>query len=170
MKSSDIPHFDTLGFDAAKYHDFQKAAIQERMSKFSGRLYLEIGGKFFYDPHAARVLPGFNPHVKVNIFKELASDMDILFCVNARDILANRQLHSEDMDYDVAVSKMLENLQNAVGIRPTIVVNRLEGFKIQDSKFKMIFPSRLGRISTPLCVTEEVTCRDCAEDKTNSAW
>jgi len=35
----------------------QTQAIEDRLAQFSGRMYLEIGGKFLYDPHAARVLP-----------------------------------------------------------------------------------------------------------------
>lgn len=59
INSSEIIQYtpEQIGFDGAKYIELQAAAIRERMSKFAGRLYLEIGGKFLYDPHAARVLP-----------------------------------------------------------------------------------------------------------------
>lgn len=57
ITSSEIPSFDAIGFDGPKYIRLQTQAIEDRMSHFSGRLYLEIGGKFLYDPHAARVLP-----------------------------------------------------------------------------------------------------------------
>ena len=45
------------GFDGEKYIRIQKEKILERMTKFNGRLYLEIGGKFMHDAHASRVLP-----------------------------------------------------------------------------------------------------------------
>ncbi|MCC7304247.1 DUF1846 family protein, partial [bacterium] len=53
-----------LGFDNQKYLTLQQEALTKRLEKFKGgTLYLEIGGKFLYDPHAQRVLPGFNPSV-----------------------------------------------------------------------------------------------------------
>ena len=70
INSTDIINYTTeqIGFDGAKYIDLQTAAIHKRMSQFSGRLYLEIGGKFLYDSHAARVLPGFDAESKKKIF------------------------------------------------------------------------------------------------------
>jgi len=125
MQKTDIPQFDKLGFDADKYYQLQKKAIQDRMDEFNGRLYLEIGGKFFYDPHAARVLPGFDPQVKLKLFQDLADRMDILFCINARDIVTDRQMHNLQMPFVDAVQHMLTELEDALSIRPHIVINRI---------------------------------------------
>ena len=54
-----------IGFDNEKYLAEQEAAIQERMTRFSNKLYLEFGGKLLFDFHASRVLPGFDPNVKI---------------------------------------------------------------------------------------------------------
>jgi uncharacterized protein (UPF0371 family) len=56
-KNNDIISHKQFGFDGDKYIEMQKNQILDRLSKFSGRLYLEIGGKFLRDPHASRVLP-----------------------------------------------------------------------------------------------------------------
>jgi uncharacterized protein (UPF0371 family) len=45
------------GFNGSQYIQQQKEAIVERMSHFTHRLYLEVGGKLLYDGHASRVLP-----------------------------------------------------------------------------------------------------------------
>ena len=50
-----------VGFDNDAYLKTQSEKIQERISKFGGKLYLEFGGKLFDDHHASRVLPGFAP-------------------------------------------------------------------------------------------------------------
>ena len=47
-----------IGFDNDKYLQMQSQHIQERIEKFNGKLYLELGGKLFDDYHASRVLPG----------------------------------------------------------------------------------------------------------------
>jgi len=58
INSSDIINYKKDGFDGEKYIRLQKEKILDRITNFSGgRLYLEIGGKFMYDAHAARVLP-----------------------------------------------------------------------------------------------------------------
>jgi len=57
-----------IGFDNERYLREQKAAILERVKKFNDKLYLEFGGKLLYDYHAARVLPGYDPNVKMLTF------------------------------------------------------------------------------------------------------
>lgn len=47
-----------LGFDNEKYLQMQSEQIQNRISQFDNKLYLEFGGKLFDDFHASRVLPG----------------------------------------------------------------------------------------------------------------
>ena len=74
-----------VGFDNKKYVKIQSEEIRKRFTLFD-KLYLEVGGKLFDDNHAARVLPGFKPDSKINMFKELKTDMEIIFCINANDI------------------------------------------------------------------------------------
>ena len=60
-----------IGFDSEKYLQEQTAAILERVSHFNDKLYLEFGGKILYDYHAARVLPGFAPNIKMRLLQKL---------------------------------------------------------------------------------------------------
>ena len=65
------------GFDNKKYLKVQSTRIRERFKLFD-KLYLEIGGKLFDDSHAARVLPGFQSDAKINMFKELKDELEII--------------------------------------------------------------------------------------------
>ena len=60
-----------VGFDNERYLAEQTAAIVERVNRFAGKLYLEFGGKLLFDYHAARVLPGFDPNVKMRLLQKL---------------------------------------------------------------------------------------------------
>ena len=62
---------DAIGFDNDKYLQEQSAAILERVGRFGNKLYLEFGGKLLFDYHAARVLPGFDPNVKMRLLAKL---------------------------------------------------------------------------------------------------
>jgi uncharacterized protein (UPF0371 family) len=112
LNSSDIINYKKYGFDGEKYIRLQKEKILDRIANFGGgRLYLEIGGKFMYDAHAARVLPGFDPESKKHIFASLKDQAEILFCVNANDILSNRQLSNQDIDYKDYVYQMIRIIE-----------------------------------------------------------
>ena len=78
-----------IGFDNNKYVKIQSAKIKERFKMFD-KLYLEVGGKLFSDNHAARVLPGFKPDAKINMFLNLKKDLEIIFCISANDIERNK--------------------------------------------------------------------------------
>ena len=60
-----------IGFDNGKYLKEQTSAILERVRGSNDRLYLEFGGKLLFDYHAARVLPGFDPNVKMQLLQQL---------------------------------------------------------------------------------------------------
>lgn len=113
-------------FDSEKYYLLQKQAIEDRVRKFSGgRLYLEIGGKFLYDKHAANVLPGFDPYAKVKILRDFSKSMDLLFCINATDIENNRLLKSDSTDYTAETLSLIEKYKQVLNVKPIIVMNRL---------------------------------------------
>lgn len=115
---------NSIWFDWLKYIDEQKGAILERMSHFQHRLYLEVWGKLLYDGHAARVLPWFDPTSKEKIFSSLFDTMDMIFCINYDDIVHNRQLVKEDIDYTTYVITMLRDIEKKVWIKPFIACNK----------------------------------------------
>jgi len=73
----------TAGFDNEKYLKEQHEKILERVQKFGNKLYLEFGGKIMFDYHAARVLPGFSPNVKMRLLQKLKGTQ-ISSCVSMR--------------------------------------------------------------------------------------
>jgi len=70
-------------FDNEKYMKEQTSEILERVNKFGDKLYLEFGGKLLYDYHASRVLPGYDPNIKMRLLQQLKDRADILLCIYA---------------------------------------------------------------------------------------
>lgn len=124
MNSSDPISHIHLGFDNQKYFDLQKEAILERTSHFSnGTLYLEIGGKFLFDAHAQRVLPGFDPKIKPRIIRGLNIPYEIIFCVNAQDISGNRMLTNKNENYIAATLALIKEYQKELPVQLTVAIN-----------------------------------------------
>jgi len=127
INSTDTINYKKHGFDGDKYIRLQKEKILDRIANFSGwRLYLEIGGKFMNDTHAARVLPGFDAESKKKIFESLKGQAEILFCVNATDILSNRQLSNQNISYKDYVYQLIRNIEKNIWIKPHIVINNID--------------------------------------------
>ena len=74
---------NAIGFDNDKYLQEQSLAILERVQRFDNKLYLEFGGKLLFDYHAARVLPGYDPNVKMRLLAKLKDKAEILLCIHA---------------------------------------------------------------------------------------
>lgn len=123
------------GFDNQKYIKKQTEFILERVKKFN-KLYLEFGGKLYGDFHAARVLPGYDPNTKIEILKQL-KDIEIIFCVSAKDIQKGKIRGDFGLTYDNATLKMIHDLRD-LGINvSTVVINRFadEPLAIKFKKF-----------------------------------
>jgi uncharacterized protein (UPF0371 family) len=100
------------GFDNERYLREQKAAILERVKKFNDKLYLEFGGKLLYDYHAARVLPGYDPNVKMRLLSELKDKADILLCIYAGDIERKKIRADFGITYDSDALKLIDDLRS----------------------------------------------------------
>ncbi|HPN17486.1 MAG TPA: DUF1846 family protein, partial [Candidatus Aminicenantes bacterium] len=90
-----------IGFDNEKYLAEQEAAILDRVRRFENKLYLEFGGKILFDMHASRVLPGFDPNVKMRLLQKLRDRADILLCIYAGDIERKKVRADFGITYDV---------------------------------------------------------------------
>jgi uncharacterized protein (UPF0371 family) len=99
------------GFDNEKYLQEQTQAILERVEKFAGKLYLEFGGKLCFDYHAARVLPGYDPNVKIRLLQLLKDKIDIVLCIYAGDIESGRVRGDFGITYDAATLKLIDDLR-----------------------------------------------------------
>ena len=108
------------GFDNEKYLEKQTSSILERVSMFNNKLYLEFGGKLLFDYHAARVLPGFDPNVKMRLLQQLKERADILLCIYAGDIERKKVRADFGITYDVDALKLIDDLRewdlNVLGV------------------------------------------------------
>ncbi|HZJ83695.1 MAG TPA: DUF1846 domain-containing protein [Clostridia bacterium] len=100
-----------LGFDNDIYLDKQATAILKRVNLFPDKLYLEFGGKLFFDYHASRVLPGFDPNGKIKLLHKLKDKADIILCVSARDIERKKIRVDFGITYDMDVLKLIDDLR-----------------------------------------------------------
>jgi uncharacterized protein (UPF0371 family) len=110
-----------IGFDNEKYLKEQTSAILERVSRFNDKLYLEFGGKILYDYHASRVLPGFDPNVKMRLLQILKDKIDVILCIHAGDIERKKVRADFGITYDVDALKTIDDLREW-GIDVTAVV------------------------------------------------
>ncbi|MBN1913095.1 MAG: DUF1846 domain-containing protein [Candidatus Omnitrophica bacterium] len=100
-----------VGFDNEKYLKEQTLAILDRVKKFNNKLYLEFGGKLCFDYHAARVLPGYDPNVKIRLLQLLKDKIDIVLCIYAGDIEKGRVRGDFGITYDAATFKLIDDLR-----------------------------------------------------------
>lgn len=121
------------GFDSNKYYKLQSKTIKERFKLFD-KLYLEVGGKLFDDYHAARVLSGFKADSKINMFKELKDDLEIIICISANAIEKNKVRAEYDITYDLEVIRLINNFRN-LGFLVNSVVITLYNHQSSTDKF-----------------------------------
>jgi uncharacterized protein (UPF0371 family) len=112
---------NSIGFDNEKYLREQTAAILERVNRFNNKLYLEFGGKILYDYHAARVLPGFDPNVKMRLLQILKDKIDVILCIHAGAIERKKVRADFGITYDVDALKTIDDFREW-GINITAVV------------------------------------------------
>lgn len=117
---------DRIGFDNEKYLREQARYILERVEQSQGKLYVECGGKLLFDYHASRVLPGFEPSVKMRVFESLKDKIDMIICIYAGDI-ERRKIRSDfGISYDSDVFKMIDDFAS-YGIKcDKVVITRYE--------------------------------------------
>ncbi|MBN2520523.1 MAG: DUF1846 domain-containing protein [Bacteroidales bacterium] len=109
------------GFDNEKYLNAQTKAILERVNRFNHKLYIEFGGKILNDYHAARVLPGFDPNVKMRLLQMLKDKIDVILCIHAGDIERKKIRADFGITYDVDALKTIDDFREW-GIDITAVV------------------------------------------------
>jgi uncharacterized protein (UPF0371 family) len=116
-----------LGFDNEKYLKDQTAAILDRVKKFDNKLYLEFGGKLCFDFHAARVLPGYDPNVKIRLLQCLKDKIDIVLSIYATDIEKGRVRGDFGITYDAATFKLIDDLRKWGLDILAVVITRFTG-------------------------------------------
>jgi len=130
----------TTGFDNEKYLAEQSASILDRLKLSDNRLYLEFGGKLLFDYHAARVLPGFDPNVKMRLLQKLKNKADIILCIYAGDIEKKKLRADFGITYDVDALKLLDDLREWELDILGVVITRFE-----NQASALIFKNKLER-------------------------
>ena len=129
-----------IAFDNEKYIKEQTAEILKRVERFDNKLYLEFGGKLLYDYHAARVLPGYDPNVKMRLINELKDRADIILCIYAGDIERKKIRADFGITYDSDALKLIDDLRawniNVMGV----VITRFE-----NQPSAIVFKNKLER-------------------------
>ncbi|MBI4435556.1 DUF1846 family protein [Candidatus Uhrbacteria bacterium] len=105
-------------FDNERYVRAQVEEILRRLalSPVGGTTYIEFGGKPMDDHHAARVLPGYDPDVKLRLLRELQEHFQIVVVVSARDLLRPRLRGDTQLFYDRETIRLITHLRD-VGVR-----------------------------------------------------
>ncbi len=116
-----------LGFDNDKYLKMQSEHIQERINKFDGKLYLELGGKLFDDYHASRVLPGFLPDSKIKMLLHLSDCAEIVIAINAGDIEKNKIRGDLGISYEHDVVRLISAFKNMGLYVSSVVMTQYAG-------------------------------------------
>ena len=116
-----------IGFDSEKYLAEQTAAINERVARFSDKLYLEFGGKLLFDYHAARVLPGFDPNVKMRLLQGLGDRAEVLLCIYAGDIERKKMRADFGITYDADALKLIDDVGEFGVPVSGVIITRYEG-------------------------------------------
>ena len=116
----------TPAFDNDKYIALQSSAIRERAQRFGNKLYLEIGGKLLRDLHASRVLPGFEPDVKLRMLQSLGDQIEFIVCAFAGDIEHRRYRADFGTTYDAEVLRLVDDVRaRGLAVR-SVVLTRFD--------------------------------------------
>jgi len=129
-----------IGFDNEKYIREQTFEILKRVERFNNKLYLEFGGKLLYDYHAARVLPGYDPNVKMRLLQQLKNKADILLCIYAGDIERKKIRADFGITYDTDALKLIDDLRSWGITVLGVVITRFD-----DQPAATVFKNKLER-------------------------
>ena len=136
---------DAVGFDNDKYLQEQTAAILDRAGRFGNKLYLEFGGKLLFDYHAARVLPGFDPNVKMRLLTKLKDQAEILLCIHAGAIERKKMRADFGITYDADALKLIDDLREWGIELCGVVITRFD-----DQPGAVQFKNKLERRGVPV--------------------
>lgn len=120
------PAANGVAFNNERYLAEQSEAIIERMQQVGGKLYLEFGGKLLFDYHAARVLPGFDPNVKMRLLQKLASKTEIILCIYSGDIERRKVRADFGITYDADTFKLIDDMRERGLTVRAVVITRYE--------------------------------------------
>ena len=131
-----------IGFDRERYIEMQSQHINERRRAIGGKLYLEMGGKLFDDMHASRVLPGFTPDNKIAMLERIKDDLEIVVCMNAKDLQRKKVRADLGITYEEDVLRLVDAFREGGFLVEHVVITQLE----KDNQPAHEFKERLQRL------------------------
>ncbi len=129
-----------IGFDNEKYLAEQSEEILSRVKRFNNKLYLEFGGKILFDYHAARVLPGFDPNVKMRLLQKLKDDAEIVLAIYAGDIEKKKMRADFGITYDADALRTIDDFHEWGLTVRAVVITRFE-----NQPAALVFKNKLER-------------------------
>lgn len=129
-----------IGFDNDFYVLKQTEHILDRVKHSKGKLYLEFGGKLLDDKHASRVLPGFDPAVKIKILETLKDKAETIIVISAKDLESNKVRADYMIDYGTDLIRII-NIFN----QKQIDINSVVITQYSNQKAADIFKKKLER-------------------------
>ena len=128
------------GFDNEKYLEEQSGEILSRVENSRGRLYLEFGGKLMFDHHAARVLPGYDPNVKISLLEKLCDRAEIILCIYAGDIEKRKIRGDFGITYDADALMLIDGFRSrGINLRGVVIT------RFEEQPSAISFENRLKR-------------------------
>ena len=121
----EINSVENFKLDADKYIQTTRDEIFARLEKF-GRLYLEIEGETVKNMEASELIPGFPVDTNKMIFQEIKDKIEILFCINADDILKDSDFVMQDVPFAEYLETRLMVIERNFGVKPVIVINNID--------------------------------------------
>jgi len=140
-----------VGFSNEKYLKQQTRFILDRIKQFNNKLYLEFGGKIIYDHHASRVLPGYDPQLKIKLLRKLKNKAEIIICISAIHIEKRKIRADFGVTYDTYLFKMINDFEK-FGLKTLSVV--ITRFANQTSA--KIFKTKLERQNIKVYTHESI--------------
>ncbi|MEV4901140.1 DUF1846 domain-containing protein [Citricoccus sp. NPDC055426] len=131
-----------LGFDRDRYVELQSRHIEERRQQIGGKLYLEMGGKLFDDHHASRVMPGFTPDNKIAMLERIKDELEILICLNAKDLERQKVRADLGIPYEEDVLRLVDVFRERGFLVQHVVLTQLE----DSNQVALAFAERLERL------------------------
>jgi len=112
-------------FDSDKYIQNTRDEILSRLEKF-GRLYLEMEWEVVKNVEASELVPGFPVDANKMIFQEIKDKIEILFCINADDILKDSDFVVKDVPFAEYLETRLMVIERTFGVKPVLVINNID--------------------------------------------
>ncbi len=135
------------GFDNDQYLQEQTKEILDRVDRFDDKLYLEFGGKLLFDYHAARVLPGYEPNVKMRLLAQLKEKAEILLCIHAGAIEQKKMRADFGITYDADAMKLIDDLREyGIDLRAVVIT------RFDDQAGAIQFKNKLDRRDIPVYI------------------